>query len=192
MDFITGLPSSEGHTVILVILDCFSKVAHFIPLPKLPSARETAQLVIQHVFRLHGLPLYIVSDRGPQFASRFWRAFCTLLGSSASLSSGYHPQSNGQNERVNQDLETALRCCVSANPTTWSQHLPWVEYAHNILQCSSTGLSPFQALYNYQPPLFPDQEIEVTVPSAQCLIFRCRRTWKRAWSALLRSSARVQ
>ena len=76
MDFITGLPFSEGHTVILVIVDLFSKAAHFLPLPKLPSACETAQ----HVFRLHGLPLDIVSDGGPQFSSRFWRAFCMTSG----------------------------------------------------------------------------------------------------------------
>jgi hypothetical protein len=91
MDLIMGLPSSEGYTVILVIVDRFPKAAHFIMLPKLPSARETAQLVIQHVLHLHGLPLDIVSDRGTQFASKFWMAFCTLLGSSAIFSSGYHP-----------------------------------------------------------------------------------------------------
>ena len=77
----------------------FSKAAHFIPLPKLPSAKETAQLV-QHVFQIHGLPVDMVSDRGPKFSSRFWKAFCTLIGSSTSLSSGFHPQSNGQSERA--------------------------------------------------------------------------------------------
>jgi transposase InsO family protein len=77
------------------VVDRFSKAAHFIPLPKLPSDKETAQLMMQHVFQIHGLP---VSDRGPQFSSRFRKAFFTLIGSSASLSSGFHPQSNGQLE----------------------------------------------------------------------------------------------
>ena len=189
MDFVTGLPSSEGHTVILTIVDRFSKMAHFVPLPKLPSAKGTAQLVLLHIFRLHGLPVDVVSDRGPQFASVFWKEFCSLLGATASLSSGFHPQTNGQTERMNQELETALRCMASQNPSSWSSQLLWVEYAHNSLICSATGLSPFQCAYGYQPPLFPTQEKEVSCPSVQAFIRRCRRTWLRARSILLRSVA---
>ncbi|XP_044191493.1 uncharacterized protein LOC122969660 [Thunnus albacares] len=125
MDFVTGLPSSEGHTVILTIVDRFSKMAHFVPLPKLPSAKRTAQLVLLHIFRLHGFSVDVVSDRGPQFASVFWREFCSLLGATASLSSGFHPQTNGQTERMNQELETALRCMASQNPSSWSSQLLW-------------------------------------------------------------------
>ncbi|TWW74436.1 Retrovirus-related Pol polyprotein from transposon opus [Takifugu flavidus] len=95
LDFITGLPQSVGNTVILTITDRFSKMAHFVPLPKLPSAKEMAQLVIQHVFRLHRLPESVVSDRGPQFASAFWKEFCGHLGATTCLSSGFHPQTNG-------------------------------------------------------------------------------------------------
>ena len=87
LDFVTGLPLSDGNPTILMVVDRFSKAAHFIPLPKLLSAKETAQLMVQHVFRIHGLPVDIVSDWHPQFSSRFWKAFCTLIGSSASLSS---------------------------------------------------------------------------------------------------------
>lgn len=192
LDFVTGLPVSNGNTVILTVVDRFSKAAHFIPLPKLPSAKETAQLMIHHVFRLHGLPVDVVSDRGPQFSAQFWKAFCTLIGATASLSSGFQPQSNGQSERANQELETTLRCLVASNPTTWSQHLDWVEYSHNSLPNSSTGLSPFQCALGYQPPLFPDQEAEVGVPSASAFVRRCRRTWKKARAALLRTSARYQ
>ena len=84
MDFVTGLPPSEGKTVILTIIDHFSKAAHFLVPPRLPSARETADLLVEHVFRLHGLPSDIVSDRGPQFTSQVWKAFCTALGATAS------------------------------------------------------------------------------------------------------------
>ncbi|KAI2646401.1 Transposon Tf2-6 polyprotein [Labeo rohita] len=105
LDFVTALPPSQGNTVVLTVVDRFSKAVHFIPLPKLPSAKETAVAVIDHVFRLHGLPTDVVSDRGPQFVSKFWREFCRLLGATVSLSSGFHPQSNGQTERANQDLE---------------------------------------------------------------------------------------
>ena len=95
-DFITGLPESEGNTVILVVVDRFSKACHFITLSKLPSALETAKLMFDHVFRVFGLPQDIVTDRGPQFASQVWQAFFKILWATASLSSGYHPQSNGQ------------------------------------------------------------------------------------------------
>lgn len=80
MDFITGLPASEGNTVVLVVVDRFSKAAHFIPLPKLPSAKETADLILQNVVRIHGTPVDIVSDRGPQFMSRYWKAFLVSVG----------------------------------------------------------------------------------------------------------------
>ncbi|KAG1935767.1 retrotransposable element [Pimephales promelas] len=144
LDFITTLPPSQGNTVVLTVVDWFSKAAHFIPLPKLPSTKETALRVVDHVFRLHGLPMDVVSDRSPQFVSKFWQEFCKLLGATVSLSSGFHPQSNGQAERANQDLERVLLCLVSKNPSSWSQHLSMVEYAHNTLPVSATGLSPFE------------------------------------------------
>ena len=192
IDFVTGLPPSEGNTVVLTIVDRFSKMAHFVPLPKLPSAKETAEVMLSHVFRLHGLSQDVVSDRGPQFASRFWKEFCRLIGATASLSSGFHPQSNGQTERYNQELETGLRCVVSQDPSLWSKKLIWIEYAHNSLPVSATGLSPFQCVYGYQPPLFPELEEEISVPSAQALVRRCHLTWRRARAALLRTSSRYK
>ncbi|XP_048105661.1 uncharacterized protein LOC125298835 [Alosa alosa] len=176
-------------TGILTIVDRFSKMAHFVPLPKLPTAKETAQVVLEHVFRIHGLPKDVVSDRGPQFSSAFWKEFCHLLGATVSLTSGFHPQSNGQSERANQELEKALRCMTSRNPKSWSQQLTWVEYAHNSLTCSAIGMSPFQCVYGYQPPLFASQEGEVTCPSALAFARRCRRTWSQARATLLRSVA---
>ncbi len=83
----------------------FLQSGHFVPLPKLLAAKETAQVVVDHIFRIHGLPVDVVSDRGPQFISRFWKEFCRQIGASTSLSSGFHPQTNGQSERANQDLE---------------------------------------------------------------------------------------
>ncbi|KAI3372638.1 hypothetical protein L3Q82_023114 [Scortum barcoo] len=117
-----------------------------LPLAKLPTARETADLLANHVVRLHGIPRDIVSDRGPQFISQVWKSFCTGLGASVSLTSGFHPQSNGQTERTNQDLESALRCVTAGNQSTWCTYLPWVELArHNSLVSSATGVSPFEA-----------------------------------------------
>lgn len=101
VDFVTGLPLSEGNNTILTIVDWFSKAVHFVPLPKLPSALETSNPLISHVFRLHGIPVDIVSDRGPQFTSQVCKTFCKALGATTSLTSGYHPQSNRQAERAN-------------------------------------------------------------------------------------------
>uniref|UniRef100_A0A3P9JP29 Integrase catalytic domain-containing protein n=1 Tax=Oryzias latipes TaxID=8090 RepID=A0A3P9JP29_ORYLA len=188
LDFVTGLPPSQGNSVVLTIIDRFSKFVHFVPLPQLPSATQTADVLVNHVFRNHGIPSDIVSDRGPQFVSQVWRAFCSALGATVSLSSGYHPQSNGQAERANQELETSLRCIAAQNTTDWAQYLVWVEYAHNSHPSSATGLSPFEASLGYLPPLFPSQELDLSVPSVQEHLRRCQRIWHQAKAALLRTS----
>uniref|UniRef100_A0A3B3HKF8 Gypsy retrotransposon integrase-like protein 1 n=1 Tax=Oryzias latipes TaxID=8090 RepID=A0A3B3HKF8_ORYLA len=187
MDFVTGLPPSAGNTVILTVIDRFSKMAHLIPLPQLPTATETADIMTKQVFRHHGIPLDIVSDRGPQFISQVWKAFCTALGATVSLTSGYHSQSNGQAERANQELEAALRCLAAQNQQDWSQYLVWIEYAHNAHPSTATGLSPFEAALGYSPPLFPSQELDLAVPSVQHHIQWCQRIWAQAKAALLRT-----
>ncbi|KAL0146466.1 hypothetical protein M9458_058229 [Cirrhinus mrigala] len=192
LDFVTGLPESQGNHVILVVVDRFSKACHLLPLPKLPTASQTAELLMKHVFRIHGFPQDMVSDRGPQFTSRFWKAFGHLIGSTISLSSGFHPQSNGQTERVNQDIERSLRCLVKNNHTTWSSQLIWAEFAHNTLHHSSLGMSPFECQFGFPPLLFPGQESEVSVPAATQLIHRIKSTWKRARMALLKASRQQQ
>lgn len=184
LDFITGLPPSQGNTVILVVVDRFSKMCHLLPLPKLPTANQTAELLMRHVFKMHGFPQDIVSDRGPQFSSRFWKAFGRLIGSSISLSSGYHPQSNGQTERVNQEVEKTLRCLAGDNHSSWTSHLVWVEFAHNTLHHSSINMSPFECVYGFPPLLFPGQEPQVEVPAATRFIHRCRRSWQKARTSL--------
>ncbi len=113
VDFATDLPPSNGFTTILIVVDRFSKSCKLIPLRGLPSALETAESLFQHIFRNFSLPEDIVSDRGPQFISRVWRGFLRLLGVSVSLSSGYHPQTNGQTERKIQEIGRYLRACTS-------------------------------------------------------------------------------
>ncbi len=183
-DFVTDLPPSAGNSVVLTVVDRFSKTAHFIPLPKLPAAKETALAIFDHVFRVHGLPTDIVSDRGPQFVSQFWREFCRQIGATVSLSSGFHPQTNGQAERVNQILGRLLRTLAAHKPSSWCEQLGWAEYAYNSLPSSSTGISPFHCCLGYQPPLFSAQESESSVPSVQALIKRCQLTWKRVRKTL--------
>ncbi len=120
------------------------------------------------------------------FSSRFYRAFCQSLGTKVSLSSGFHPESNGQTERINQDLKSSLRCMIGSNPSSWSSYLIWAEYAHNTLRSSSTGCSPFECQFGYTSTLFPEQETEVVVPSVQTHIMHCRRIWRTVQAKLLR------
>ncbi len=109
VDFITDLPPSNGNTCILVIVDRFSKSCRLLPLKGLPTAIETAENLFNQVFRYFGIPEDIVSDRGPQLISRVWKAFFSLLNVTVSLSSGYHPQTNGQTERKIQEIGRFLR-----------------------------------------------------------------------------------
>ncbi len=123
LDFVTGLPPSVGNTTVLTVVDRFSKMVCFIPLPKLPSAKDTAEVLMSHVCRVFGFPRNVLSYRGPQFVAQFWKAFCQLLGATVSLTSGHHPQTNGQMEQLNQELEKGLRCLASQNPASWSKYV---------------------------------------------------------------------
>lgn len=153
LNFVTGLLPSEGNTTILTVVDRFSKMIHFIPLPKLPSAKETAEVMLVHMLRLHGFPRHVVSDGGAPVHLPVLEGILRPALSHSQSVLRVSPQCNDQAERLNQKLETGLCCLVSQNLASWSKHLMWVEYTHNTLPCSSSGLSPFQCVY--QPPLFP-------------------------------------
>ncbi|KAI2650775.1 Transposon Tf2-9 polyprotein [Labeo rohita] len=192
VDFVTDLPSSNGHTTIFTVVDRFSKGCRLIPLPKLPTAMETAEALCETVFRYYGLPEDIVSDRGPQFTSRLWRSFFKLLGVNISLSSGYHPQSNGQAERMNQELIRFLRSYCRDHQEDWSRFLLWAEYAQNSLHKPSTKLTPFQCVLGYQPPLFPWSGEPSELPAVNSWFRRCEETWNRAHVHLQRAVRRTQ
>lgn len=120
------IPASSGKTVIITIFNSFFffKLAHCIALKKkLSSVAETAKLLTDHVFRLHGIPVEIMSDQGPWFTSQVWRSFCSALGGRVSLSSGYHSQTSSQTEQMKQELEATLCCLTFNNPSTWSSYL---------------------------------------------------------------------
>ena len=151
MDFITDLPLVGGHDTVLVIVDRFSKMAHFVPCSKTISGEETVDLFLKNVVRLHGLPEDITSDRGSQFISHFWRRLLQTFGTSVNLSSTYHPQTDGQTERVNQILEQYLRCTVSYQQEDWVDFLAMAEFAYNNSIHASTKVSPFFANYGFHP-----------------------------------------
>ncbi|KAK3505817.1 hypothetical protein QTP70_003921, partial [Hemibagrus guttatus] len=190
VDFLTDLPDSGGYTVVLVVVDRFSKGCKLIPLKGLPSAMQTAEALFVHVFRNFGLPEDIVSDRGPQFTSRVWGSLCARLGIGVSLSSSYHPQSNGQAERLNQEIGRFLRSYCSREQHRWSEFLPWAEYAQNSLIHSSTGLTPFQCMLGYQPPLFPWSGELSDVPAVEEWYRRSQEVWERAHVRLQRAVRR--
>lgn len=128
MDFMEGLPRSTNANCILVIVDKFSKYAHFIPLLHPFTAHSVAKLFFEHIYRLHGLPTAIVSDRDKIFTSKLWQELFLLAKVDLKMSSAYHPQTDGQTERVNQCLETYLRCFVNSCPKKWGHWLSLAEF----------------------------------------------------------------
>ncbi|KAL0168811.1 hypothetical protein M9458_037033, partial [Cirrhinus mrigala] len=192
VDFVTDLPPSQGHTTVLSVVDRFSKGCRFIPLPKLPTAMETAEALCNAVFRYYGLPEDIVSDRGPQFTSRLWSNFLRLLGVNVSLMSGYHPEANGQVERLNQELTRFLRSYCHDHQEDWSRYLLWAEYAQNSIRKASTNLTPFQCVLGFQPPLFPWSGEPSDLPAVNSWFRRSEQTWNRAHVHLQRAVRRTQ
>ncbi|KAL0180227.1 hypothetical protein M9458_025669, partial [Cirrhinus mrigala] len=192
VDFVTDLPPSNGYTTILSVVDRFSKACRFIPLPKLPSAMETAEALCNWVFRLYGLPEDIVSDRGPQFTSRLWTTFFRQLGVNVSLTSGYHPQANGQVERLNQELTRFLRTYCQSRQADWSRYLFWAEYAQNSLHKPSTNLTPFQCVLGFQPPMFPWSGEPTELPAINSWLQNSEETWNRAHVHLQGAVRRTQ
>lgn len=130
MDFVEGLHASHGKTVILVVVDRCSKYAHFLALSHPYTAVSVAKVFFDNIFKLHGLPETIVSDRDVTFTSSFWKEMFRLQGTKLCFSSSYHPQSDGQ-EAVNRVMEMYLLCFTSDYPKKWVEWLPWTEYCYN-------------------------------------------------------------
>uniref|UniRef100_A0AAV1U9I1 Integrase catalytic domain-containing protein n=1 Tax=Peronospora matthiolae TaxID=2874970 RepID=A0AAV1U9I1_9STRA len=143
MDFIIGiLPDEKNPTGVLVFADRFSKMMHFAPVSAHITAETTAQIFIDLIFRHHGLPESIVSDRDPRFTSAFWATLFQLLGTRLLMSTAAHSETDGQTERVNRVLEDVLRSYATSF-TSWSLFLPLAEFAINNAIDASTGLTPF-------------------------------------------------
>ena len=132
MDFIVGLPRTQkGYDSIWVVVDRLTKSAHFIPVNTRYSTKKYAELYMERILCLHGIPKTIISDRGSLFTARFWEQLHTCLGTRVIRSSTYHPQTDGQTERINQILEDMLRACVLAYPQKWDQYLPLAVFSYN-------------------------------------------------------------
>ncbi|WMV39249.1 hypothetical protein MTR67_032634 [Solanum verrucosum] len=152
MDFITCLPSSKGKTTIITVVDRLSKYGHFIPLPSTFSAHIVAQAFVIHIIKLYGPPRTIVTDRDPRFLHTFWQEINRLQGTILAMSTSYHQQIDGQSEALNKCVEQYLRCFVADSPHEWVHMLPWTVFWYNTPYQTSTGMTPFQALYGREPP----------------------------------------
>jgi hypothetical protein len=157
IDFIVGLPTMQsGYDSIWAIIDRFSKVAHFIPVKTTYKGLKLAKLYIARIVCLHGVPKKIVSDRETQFTSRFWENLHEAMDTKLNFSSAYHPQNDGQTERVNQILEDMLRACALKDKRSWDKCLPYAEFSYNNSYQESLKMSPFEVLYGRRcrTPLF--------------------------------------
>jgi hypothetical protein len=131
-------------------VDRLTKVAHFVPVKTRYATEKLAELYVEHILRLHGALKSIVSDRGPQFVSKFWQSFHKLMGTTLNYSTAFHPQIDGQAERVNQVLEDMLQACALAYGIDWESSLPFAEFSYNNSFQASLRIAPFEALYGWK------------------------------------------
>ncbi|GJR58923.1 putative reverse transcriptase domain-containing protein [Tanacetum coccineum] len=148
MDFVMKLPkSSQGYDTIWVIVDRLTKSAIFVPMRETDPLEKLARMYLKEVVTRHGIPVLIICDRDPRFASHFWRSLQKALGTNLDMSTAYHPQTDGQSERTIQTLKDMLRACAIDFGKGWVNHLPLVKFSYNNSYHASIKAAPFEALY---------------------------------------------
>ena len=149
-DFITDLPESEGVTIILVVVDRFTKMAHFIPVKKRDSP-TVARAYLENIWKYHGFPENVISDQDGTFTGQFFTDLYDYLGIKRSMSTAYHPQSDGQTERITQVIESYLHSYCNYEQNDWASMLAMAQYAYNNSKHSATKISPFYSNYGFEP-----------------------------------------
>lgn len=193
MDFITPLPrTSRGNTGILVVVDRLSKMVHLIPTTSACTAPATASLYHDFVYRYHGLPSTIVSDRDPVFMSNFWKCLFSMVGVKLTPSSSYHPQTDGQTEIVNRKVEEMLRCYVDEQQSNWDCFLVDLEVAYNSAPHSSTTFSPFFLNYGMHPRTIPIDTVTSPNVAANDFLSEIQRAQSTAKKAITRAQAAME
>ncbi|GJY00216.1 putative reverse transcriptase domain-containing protein [Tanacetum coccineum] len=149
MDFVTELPrTTKKHDAIWVIVDRLTKSAYFIPIQENMPVHKLAKIYVNEIVARHGVPVSIVSYRDGRFTSNFWQDFQEELGTKLHMSTTFHPQTDGQSERMIQTLEDMLRTCAIDFRGNWDDHLPFVEFAYNNSYHSSIKMPPYEMLYD--------------------------------------------
>lgn len=167
MDFVSGLPDSNGFDTILVIVDCLSKLQHLILCHTTINGEQTAQLYLHHVWKLHDLPTHITSDRGTQFTAKFWKSLGQQLKIEARMWTAHHTESDGQTERLNAVMEQYLCCYVCYQRDNWADWLPTANFAANTEVSATTRATSFFVNYGYHTRL--NNSILLTDNSPQAL-----------------------
>jgi hypothetical protein len=152
LDFVEALPRVGGKSVILTVVDRFSKYCHFMALAHPYTAESVARVFFVEIVRLHGVPQSMVSDRDPVFTSAFWRELMRLTGTKLHMTSAFHPQSDGQTEAANKVIVMYLRCLTGDRPRQWLRWLPWAEYIYNTAYQTALQETPFKIVYGRDPP----------------------------------------
>ena len=191
MDFITALPlSARGNTQIVVFVDRLTKMVHLDALPEKATATEVARCFMRNIFRLHGMPERLVSDRDAKFISHFWSEVMRMMGTKRRMSTAYHPQTDGQTERYNQTLEDMLRHWVNPHQDNWDVLLDAAEFATNNSVCTSTKDTPFRLNYG-QDPLTPlSVELDTRIPAARDFVAEMTQSLANAKVALAAAQSR--
>ncbi|KAH0613403.1 uncharacterized protein H6S33_005289 [Morchella sextelata] len=151
MDFVTGLPESEGYDAIMVVVDRLTKIRHLLPCNTTVNSEDVAQLYLRNIWKLHGLLTHVTSDRGTQFTAKFWKALCKHLDIEARMSTAFHPETDSQTERLNAVMEQYLCGYVSYQQDDWVKWLPMAEFSANNQVSASTKATPFFANYGFHP-----------------------------------------
>jgi len=192
VDFITKLLVSKGHDSILVVCDRFSKMSHFVVTTEKTTAEELARLFRDNVWKLHGLPESVISDRGPQFAAGMTKELNKMLGIETKLSMAYHPETDRQTERINQELEQYLRMYVNHRQNNWTEWLATVEFAFNNKVHTVTKTSPFQVNYRREPRMSFDIRKKGKNEKAEEFVREMKEKHEEARAALVRSQEEMK
>jgi len=164
IDFLCGLPDSNGYTVLMVVVDRFSKMFHLIPFKQIPDTKQTADAFLNNIYRLHGLPHDIITDRGPQFTSTLWKEILEELNVKSIVATTDHHETVGQVERCNNFIEQYLRCYSrSFYHDDWSKWIYLAEFVYNNAINESTKESPFFINYGFHPAANDYQTLESIV-----------------------------